>query len=169
MYTWLRGSKKITGWSETMWRILSANADPQDLSAAGTAGLSAIQWRLPRGATGAFPHALLVSLVGARAMPGGHPHRGAAGHRLQPARRAGGRGGMHLSLRAPWGCWTSSSSRSVRATASPRRRRPGARMFFLRLIGVFLLYLRSTNRELPQFRFGGRRRQTRPRPGLQAA
>ena len=30
--TWLRGAKKITGWSETMWRILSSNADPQDLS-----------------------------------------------------------------------------------------------------------------------------------------
>jgi lipopolysaccharide export LptBFGC system permease protein LptF len=30
--SWLRGSKRITGWSETIWRILSTNADPQDLS-----------------------------------------------------------------------------------------------------------------------------------------
>jgi LPS export ABC transporter permease LptG len=30
--TWLRGSKRITGWSETVWRIVSTNADPQDLS-----------------------------------------------------------------------------------------------------------------------------------------
>ena len=30
--TWLRGSKRITGWSETVWRIVSTNDDPQDLS-----------------------------------------------------------------------------------------------------------------------------------------
>jgi lipopolysaccharide export LptBFGC system permease protein LptF len=30
--TWLRGSKRITGWSETLWRIVSTNDDPQDLS-----------------------------------------------------------------------------------------------------------------------------------------
>ena len=30
--TWLRGSKRITGWSETVWRIVSTNDDPADLS-----------------------------------------------------------------------------------------------------------------------------------------
>lgn len=30
--SWLHGSKRITGWSETTWRIVSTNADPQDLS-----------------------------------------------------------------------------------------------------------------------------------------
>jgi lipopolysaccharide export system permease protein len=30
--SWLHGSKKITGWSETVWRIVSTNDDPQDLS-----------------------------------------------------------------------------------------------------------------------------------------
>jgi len=30
--SWLNGEKRITGWSETVWRILSTNADPQDLS-----------------------------------------------------------------------------------------------------------------------------------------
>jgi LPS export ABC transporter permease LptG len=30
--TWLRGSLRITGWSETVWRIVSTNDDPQDLS-----------------------------------------------------------------------------------------------------------------------------------------
>jgi LPS export ABC transporter permease LptG len=30
--TWLRGTKKVTGWSETIWRIVSTNDDPQDLS-----------------------------------------------------------------------------------------------------------------------------------------
>ncbi|MGA3172626.1 MAG: LptF/LptG family permease [Chthoniobacteraceae bacterium] len=30
--SWLHGSKRITGWSETVWRILSTNDDPQDLS-----------------------------------------------------------------------------------------------------------------------------------------
>jgi lipopolysaccharide export LptBFGC system permease protein LptF len=30
--SWLRTSKRITGWSETIWRIVSTNADPQDLS-----------------------------------------------------------------------------------------------------------------------------------------
>ena len=30
--SWLRGSKRITGWSETIWRIVSTNDDPQDLS-----------------------------------------------------------------------------------------------------------------------------------------
>jgi LPS export ABC transporter permease LptG len=30
--TWLHGSKRISGWSETVWRIVSTNDDPQDLS-----------------------------------------------------------------------------------------------------------------------------------------
>jgi LPS export ABC transporter permease LptG len=30
--TWLRGSKLVTGWSETVWRIISTNDDPADLS-----------------------------------------------------------------------------------------------------------------------------------------
>jgi len=30
--TWLRSSKRITGWSETVWRIVSTNDDPADLS-----------------------------------------------------------------------------------------------------------------------------------------
>ena len=30
--SWMRGSKRITGWSETVWRIISTNDDPQDLS-----------------------------------------------------------------------------------------------------------------------------------------
>ena len=30
--SWLRSQKRITGWSETIWRILSTNDDPQDLS-----------------------------------------------------------------------------------------------------------------------------------------
>ena len=30
--SWLRGSKRITGWSETVWRIYSTNDDPADLS-----------------------------------------------------------------------------------------------------------------------------------------
>jgi LPS export ABC transporter permease LptG len=30
--SWLHGSKRITGWSETIWRIVSTNVDPQDLS-----------------------------------------------------------------------------------------------------------------------------------------
>jgi lipopolysaccharide export system permease protein len=30
--TWLHGSKRITGWSETVWRIVSTNEDPADLS-----------------------------------------------------------------------------------------------------------------------------------------
>ncbi|HEX4083545.1 MAG TPA: LptF/LptG family permease [Chthoniobacteraceae bacterium] len=30
--SWLRKQKRITGWSETIWRILSTNDDPQDLS-----------------------------------------------------------------------------------------------------------------------------------------
>ena len=30
--TWLHGSKRISGWSETVWRIISTNDDPQDLS-----------------------------------------------------------------------------------------------------------------------------------------
>jgi LPS export ABC transporter permease LptG len=30
--SWLHGSKRISGWSETIWRILSTNDDPQDLS-----------------------------------------------------------------------------------------------------------------------------------------
>jgi len=30
--SWLRGSKRITDWSETVWRIISTNDDPQDLS-----------------------------------------------------------------------------------------------------------------------------------------
>jgi lipopolysaccharide export system permease protein len=30
--SWLHGSKRITGWSETVWRIVSTSEDPQDLS-----------------------------------------------------------------------------------------------------------------------------------------
>jgi LPS export ABC transporter permease LptG len=30
--SWLHGSKRISGWSETVWRIISTNDDPQDLS-----------------------------------------------------------------------------------------------------------------------------------------
>jgi lipopolysaccharide export LptBFGC system permease protein LptF len=30
--SWLHGSKRIRGWSETVWRIISTNDDPQDLS-----------------------------------------------------------------------------------------------------------------------------------------
>jgi lipopolysaccharide export LptBFGC system permease protein LptF len=30
--SWLRGSKRIAGWSETPWRIISTNDQPQDLS-----------------------------------------------------------------------------------------------------------------------------------------
>ena len=30
--SWMHGSKRITGWSETVWRIYSTNDDPQDLS-----------------------------------------------------------------------------------------------------------------------------------------
>jgi LPS export ABC transporter permease LptG len=30
--SWLHSSKRITGWSETIWRIVSTNDDPQDLS-----------------------------------------------------------------------------------------------------------------------------------------
>ena len=30
--SWLRGSRRITGWSETVWRIYSTNVDPQNLS-----------------------------------------------------------------------------------------------------------------------------------------
>ncbi len=30
--SWIRRSTKITGWSETIWRITSTNEDPQDLS-----------------------------------------------------------------------------------------------------------------------------------------
>jgi len=30
--SWLHGSTRIKGWSETVWRILSTNDDPQDLS-----------------------------------------------------------------------------------------------------------------------------------------
>jgi len=30
--SWLRGSKRIDGWSETPWRIISTNDQPQDLS-----------------------------------------------------------------------------------------------------------------------------------------
>ena len=30
--SWLHGTKRITGWSETLWRIMSSNEDPQDLS-----------------------------------------------------------------------------------------------------------------------------------------
>jgi lipopolysaccharide export system permease protein len=30
--SWLHSSKRITGWSETVWRIYSSNEDPQDLS-----------------------------------------------------------------------------------------------------------------------------------------
>jgi lipopolysaccharide export LptBFGC system permease protein LptF len=30
--SWLKGSKRVTGWSETVWRIVSTNDDPQNLS-----------------------------------------------------------------------------------------------------------------------------------------
>ena len=30
--SWLHGSRRIGGWSETVWRIVSTNADPQDLT-----------------------------------------------------------------------------------------------------------------------------------------
>jgi len=32
--SWLHGSKRVTDWSETVWRIVSTNDDPQDLSVA---------------------------------------------------------------------------------------------------------------------------------------
>ena len=150
--TWLRGSKKITDWSETIWRIVSSNDDPQDLSVPELQTYLTNNSDFPEVRLAPFrthfwyrwsvPLQCLVVILIAAPLGIVYSRRGilagvascififAAMGFLDKLFLALGKGAR---ISAPEAAWTAD--------------------ILFALVGCYLLWLRSNNRELPQIRF----------------
>jgi len=154
--SWLRGSKRITGWSETVWRIVSTNDDPQDLSVPELKEYLTNNGDFPHARLAPFrthfwyrwavPFQCLVVIFIAAPLGIVYSRRGvltgvassififAAMGFIEKLFLALGKGDRIPAIVAAW------SSDIVFA-----------------LVGCFLLYLRSNNRELPRLKLPWRR------------
>ena len=150
--TWLRGSKRITGWSETVWRIVSTNDDPQDLSVQELREYLTNNGDFPEVRLAPFrthywyrwavPFQCLVVIFIAAPLGIVYSRRGvlsgvassififSAMGFIEKLFLALGKGDR---IPATVAAWTSD--------------------VFFALVGCYLLYLRSNNRELPKLRF----------------
>ncbi|MEA3188138.1 MAG: lipopolysaccharide export system permease protein [Chthoniobacter sp.] len=154
---WLEGSRKIENWSETPWRIASSNLEAQSLSVpelrdylrfnADFPDAQLAPYRTHLQYRWALPWSCLVVIFIAAPLGIVYSRRGVlAGVAssififfgmifLTNLFLALGKGGRISATTAAW-----------------------APNVLFATVGFFLLYLRSTNRELPKFGFGGRRK-----------
>jgi len=155
--TWLRGTKRITGWSETIWRIVSTNEDPQDLSVDELKDYLKFNSDFPAVRLAPFrthfwyrwsvPFQCLVVIFIAAPLGIVYSRRGvlagvagcififASMGFIEKLFLAFGKGGY---IPAWVGAWTSD--------------------FIFLLVGCYLLYLRANNREFPMPRFQWKKR-----------
>lgn len=149
--SWLRGSKRITGWSETIYRIISSNDDPQDLSVQELKEYLANNADFPRARLAPFlthywyrwavPFQCLVVIFIAAPLGIVYSRRGvlagvascififSAMGFMEKLFLALGKGDR---IPAPVAAWSSN--------------------IIFALVGCYLLYLRSNNRDFPKLR-----------------
>ncbi len=155
--TWLRGTKKIAGWSETIWRIVSTNDDPQDLSVdelktylvnnSDFPGVRLAPFRTHLWYRWSVPFQCLVVVFIAAPLGIVYSRRGvlagvascififSAMSFIEKLFLALGKGDR---ISAPVAAWSSD--------------------VIFALVGCYLLYLRANNRELPSLKLWGRKR-----------
>jgi lipopolysaccharide export system permease protein len=161
--TWLRGTKRITNWSETVWRIISTNEDPEDLSVPELKEYLTNNADFPEVRLAPFrthlwyrwsvPMQCLVVIFIAAPLGIVYSRRGvltgvatcififAALLFTDKLFLALGKGDRIPAWAAAWTC-----------------------DIVFTIIGFYLLYLRSNNRELPSLKFGFFEHKAPPRP-----
>src|SRR6266853_4082903 len=123
----------------------------------GTAPVSPFQFRFSRYAARAVPDAFAISPRPAVDLFGGGMYRRAARHRIFTARRVGQRRGRgHSRFLNEFSNPSFSRARRGRPHLAAGRRLDAESDFTL--IGLYLLYLRATNREGLRFQLAGGRR-----------